>query len=445
MFIRSRRVFIDGKLRPACISIHSGKIGGIHSYTFMADSALDAGDWFVLPAAIDAHVHMREPEAPQKEDFTTGSMAALMGGVTSFLDMPCYRNPPTTTVGALTQKERLASTKSVADFGFHFGASADNDELIRRLQPPSVKAFLSETKSPLTLIGPALERHFSSYDPCKPLCVHCEDALMAESRALKLKGKTHEEINSIDVALSAVRKVAAMTRKYRRRVHFCHLTSAAEVNAAKSAAGRKDLPPVTLEVAPHHLFLSIEDLPRLGENGRVNPPLRSRREVAKLWKVLKKVDLISSDHAPHLPDEKKGGAPGFPGVQTMFPLLLHAVVGGKLKIEEAVRMACTGPADAFTLHRKGRIVVGNDADLVIFNPADSWTVALADLRSKAGWSPYEGWRLRGKILGVFLRGEQVVWDNDVLVKPGFGKPLQRTDSVGQTRLDLRRHAKERQI
>jgi dihydroorotase len=450
MFIRSKRVFIDGKLRPACIAIHSGRIGGIHPYTYMAENSLDAGQWLVLPGAVDVHTHMREPEAPHKEDFHSGSAAALAGGVTTFLDMPCYNHPPTTTVGALTEKERLAGAKSVADFGFHFGASIDNVDLVRRFQPPSIKAFTSDTNSPLSLSPSGLERHFSGYHPVKPICVHCEDRELIDARTSQFK--EHEKIRSPAVALQSVKRVNALARKYKRRVHFCHLTTGPEVQAAKLGAALMPVPPSskqkpcsmhTVEVAPHHLFLTTGDLPRLKGWGMVNPPLRDRAAVATLWRNLKKVDCIASDHAPHLPDDKNAGAAGFPGVQTMIPLLLHAVQGGKLPLEEAVRLFSSGPARAFDLQRKGRIAVGYDADLMVFNPTDHWNVSLSDLRSKAGWSPYEGWRLRGRILGVFLRGEQAYWDNEMLVKPGFGKPVQRGHSIGAERLDLRKHAKER--
>ena len=449
MFIRSKRVFIDGKLKPACLSIHTGRIGGIHAYTYMKEDALDAGDWMILPGAIDAHVHMREPESSHKEDFATGSTAAIAGGVTTFLDMPCYKNPCTATVGAITEKERLAESKSLCDFGFHFGATNDNTDLVKRLNPSSLKAFTCETHSKLTLKPSGVERHFGSFDKNKPICMHCEDQKTIEKNTIKTND--YEKIRNPASALAAVKAVNKLAKKFKRRVHFCHLTTAAEVVAAKinnsfikGPDGKSTKRPMlTCEVSPHHLFLSTSDLDKLRSLSNVNPPLRTKAEVAKLWKVINKIDMVASDHAPHLLSEKDSGAPGYPGIQTMVPLMLHAVLGKKLKIEQAVKMFATNPASAFTIHRKGKIAPGYDADLIIFNPQDSWTISPNELYSKCGWSPYEGWTLRGKILGTFLRGEQVYWDGEILVKPGFGHAVQRRAQVGSERLVLRKHSKER--
>lgn len=449
MFIRSTRVFVDGKLRPACLSIHTGRIGGVHSYTYMKEEALDAGDWLILPAAIDVHTHMREPESPKKEDYTTGSQAAIAGGVTTFLDMPSYRNPATTTVGALTTKERLAAQKSVCDFGFHFGATDENSNLIKRLQPHSLKGFMPDTNSKLTLLKSGFERHFAAYAKHKPFLVHCEDPKIIEQNSKKYTEL--EKIRSPKAALEGVKYINAIARKFNRRVHFVHMTTAAELKAAKKGGGlieslQKGQPPSplhTTEVCTHHLFLSTSDLEKLRGYGAVNPPLRPRPEVAKLWNELKNVDCVATDHAPHLPEDKAQGAPGYPGIQTMLPLMLHAMQGKKIDIKDVVRLCCEGPAAAFTLHRKGKIAAGYDADLVVFDPKDSWHITADSLFSKAGWSPYEGWTLRGKILGTFLRGEQVYWDGEILAKPGYGERVQRMDQIGTERLVLRKHAKER--
>jgi dihydroorotase len=261
----------------------------------------------------------------------------------------------------------------------------------------------------------------------------------------------HDKAHPPKAAIDGVKKLNKLARKYLRRVHFCHMTTAAEVIAAKQ--GNKPLAIVaplgekrnifTCEVSPHHLFLSTSDLPKLKEMGICNPPLRQKAEVAKLWKCINNIDCIASDHAPHTMADKQKGAPGFPGVQTMIPLLLHAVLGKKLNISRAVELFSQGPARDFTMFRKGRIAPGYDADLIMFDTHQNWKVSASDLYSKAGWSPYEGWCLRGKILGTFVRGEQAYWDGEILVRPGYGERAQRTAQIGTERLVLRKHSKER--
>lgn len=405
MIIRSKRIFIEGKLKPAALVIVSGRISAIKNYTYEERHGLDLGDLMLLPGAIDAHVHFRDPEAVHKEDFATGSMAAIAGGVTSIMDMPNYSNPPTTTVGAYLQKERIASSAARCDFALHFGGTNDNADLASRFSPPTLKVFMSDTHSPLTVTESGLERHFISFNPKKPVLVHCEDAKLIDMR--KAKYQKHEEVRDASVAVSAVKRAAAMGKKYARRVHFCHLSTAGELKAAKIWKG------ASAEVTPHHLFLDKSDIERLKGWGNVNPPLRSKADVAALWKALKSADCIASDHAPHGVRDKDSGASGFPGVQTMVPLVLDAVQGGKMKLPEAIRLLCTGPAQAMGIKGKGQIAIGFDADLVVFDPKKKWNIAEADLYSKCGWSPYTGRQLRGRIEGVFLRGEEAVISNQV--------------------------------
>ncbi|MFN3909981.1 MAG: dihydroorotase, partial [Candidatus Anstonellaceae archaeon] len=390
---------------------------------------------------------MREPEAIEKEDFASGSASAIAGGVCSYLDMPCYLSPPTTTVGALSEKERLASAKSFCDFGFHFGATEKNLELIKKLQPPSLKAFLAETNSPLTLSEFELEKHFAFYFKYFPILVHCEDQKIIKKN--KKIYREHHKIRSIEAALSAVKKVNRLARKYKRRVHFCHLSSAIEVKTAKS--GNKKFPKdadilypnyMSCEVATHHLFLSIKDIKRFGNFANVNPPLRSEKEVAKLWKKLKIVDCVVSDHAPHTLEEKEKGAFGFAGVQTLVPLMMDAVLNKKLSLKDAVRLFSSGPARVFNIYNKGEIAKNYFADFIIFDPKAKWLIKEEDLYSKADWSPYLGKELKGRVIGTMVRGQMAYWEGKILVKEGYGKPLIRTKKIGQLPLFLKKHSKE---
>ncbi len=430
MIIRSKRVFLGGTPKPAALVIVAGRISEIRSYTYEKRRGLDLGDLMLLPAAIDVHVHFRDPEARHKEDFSSGSQAALAGGVTSIMDMPNYANPPTTTVGAYLEKERIAAASSRCDFSLHFGATNDNFDLVQRFSPHTLKMFLSETHSPLTVTERGLERHFSYFPKSKPILVHCEDQEMMDQRQGKYK--KHEEIRNSQVALSAVKKVSEIAKKYgKRRVHFCHLTSGAEVRAAKS------WPLASAEVAPHHLFLSVADLERLKGWGNANPPLRSKAEVASLWKALPNVDCMASDHAPHTPMDKDGGASGFPGVQTMVPLMLDAVISKKITLSTAMRLLSSGPAKAFGIIGKGRIAAGCDADFIAFDPGRKWAVTASTLYSKCGWSPYEGRQLRGRIEAVFLRGQEAVAENEMQAGAGAGRKIKFEESPFERKFSAR--------
>ncbi|MEM4137509.1 MAG: dihydroorotase [Candidatus Anstonellaceae archaeon] len=448
MIIKSRRVFIKNKLVPASIKILSEKIQEIRSYSYTdGNEVMDFNDMIILPGGIDGHVHFREPENTAKEDFLTGSAGAIAGGVCSILDMPCYNSPPTITIGALTEKEQIAAKKSFCDFGFHFGASATNIELIKKLKPPSLKAFLTKTNSPLTLTEEELKRHFLAYPAELPFLVHCEDQKTIDKN--KQKYREHHKIRSVLAALIAVKKVNALGRAIKRRIHFCHLTTASEIVEAKKGNKKfsKEIDGLyqhyfSCEVSPHHLFLSTADFKQLGPYSNVNPPLREKREVEKLWKKLKYVDCIASDHAPHTLEEKENGASGFPEVQTTIPLLLDAVLNKRIQLSEAVRLFAQGPAKVFNIYCRGEIKEGNYADLIVFDPKSSWQIKEGDLYTKSGWSPYLKRTLRGKIYSTFLRGQQVYLEDRIIVKPGIGKPLIRTKQIGQLPLFLKKHSKE---
>jgi dihydroorotase len=448
MYVKSKRVFINNKLLPACIYVLSNKIESIHSYSYKPnDYVFDFADNIILPAGIDGHVHFREPEAPEKEDFYSGSASAIAGGVSVFLDMPCYHSPPTTTVGALAEKERLAYKNSLCDFGFHFGATDTNVDLIKKLQPPSLKAFLAETNSPLTLSDVGLEKHFTSFNPNNIFLIHCEDESVIQKN--KSLYKEHYKIRSLEAALSGIKKVKKLYSKFKRRIHFCHLTTSKEIELAKKDNKKiKDNPNlfpnyISCEVATHHLFLSIKDAKELGNLANVNPPLRSEKEVALLWKKLNKIDCIVSDHAPHTFEQKQAGASGFIGVQTLIPLLLDAVLQRRLSLENAVRLFSSGPAQVFNIYKKGKIAPGYDADFFVFDPSASWKIKEGDLFSKSGWSPYLGRVLKGKIIATFLRGQNVYYEGKILAKPGYGKPVIRSlSSSNSPSIFFKKHSKE---
>ncbi len=395
-------LFSEGKIR---------KIGKV-------ETSLDAKGLLLFPGLIDPHVHLRDPGSPHKEDFFTGTCAALAGGFTTVMDMPEYSSPPTITQKALREKEELASRKAVCDFHIRMGASGNNFEEIRKASPTSLKFFTAETNSPLTITDySVISRHFSEFPRAKPICVHAEDQGVIDT--LSKKYSDYPRIRGPLASAFALAKILALQKETNRRVHICHISTGLELELLKDAGKG-----VTWETTPHHLFMDTRDYSRLGAFAKTNPPLRSPQDRAALWKNLDRLEMIGTDHAPHTKEEKESGSPpsGIPGLETAFPLLLDACLKGKMRISRLSELCSRNPAKAFNLKSKGELALGFDADFVLVNPNETTTIRGDSLFTKCKWSPFEGRKLKGRIKRVFLRGTEVYRDGEgILAKPGYGK------------------------
>ncbi len=427
MIIKNARIVSPGGIREANIYATNERITRITKTTNENDEEIiDANGMLVLPGLIDVHVHLRDPGATHKEDFFTGTCAALAGGYTTVLDMP-NNNPPTTTVKTLREKEKIAAEKTVCDYDFHFGAEKDNFEEIIKAGPRSLKLFMgSSTGNLLTDKMGDIERHFKNFPEKKPICIHAED----EERITLLKNKyaledarIHGVIRDELAALVAVEKALNVLEHCPRRIHFCHVTSGKEVQLIRS----RKWATVSCEASPHHLFLSEKTIEKLGNYAKVNPPLRSEKTRKELWRELDGVDMIASDHAPHTISEKQkpyAEAPsGVPGLETTLPLLLNAVNEKKLSIERVVEMCCSNPANAFKLKDKGEIAAGKHADFTLVDMKKTHKLTGEKLFTKCGWTPYEGMKVKGRVEKVILRGE-LAYDAEthlIYAKKGSGK------------------------
>lgn len=376
---------------------------------------VDATGLCILPGAIDAHVHFRDPEDTSKEDFSTGSASALAGGVTTIMDMPNYRGPPTTTLEAYRSKLLLASKKSRCDYQLRFGASETNQKEAAESGAPQLKIFLTDTRSDVRCSKEAAVAHFKSFPKQKPVCVHAEDRSRIEERETKYHA--HEKIRDKISSQIACGFVLREAGKLNRRIHICHLTTGLEIEMVRR------YPNATYEVNPAHLFLSTADIKRLGRIGKINPPLRDKPEVAALWRNLNDDTIIASDHAPHLLSHKAEGAPGYPGVGTMLPLMLQAVHEKRITLQHAVRMCSCNPAQAFSLSGKCIFEPNADADLVLVDMKKAWKITAENRLSKCGWTPFEGKEVHGKIEKVYLRGKLAYDGESVISKPGNGKEV----------------------
>ncbi len=436
--IKNSKLVLSDKIFKGGIVIKGGKITDIKRDSELpSGKALNAMGNYIIPGLIDVHVHLREPGACSKEDWSTGSMAAAAGGVTTVLDMPNNR-PSTTTTELLEKKRRIAESKSIVDYGFHFGASMDNIGELKKIKDiASVKFYMSSTTGNL-LIG----NYDVFLEELRVLAgrnllstVHAEDNKMVEYWTDKLMktGRTdpmvYAESRPEVCAVEAAGKAISLSRVAGARLHLCHISTKKEVELLEinkkillrkiltrnTSYHDKNIQPLTAEATPHHLFLTKRDMKKLGNFAKTNPPLRSRRDQNALWEGIRDgiIDIIATDHAPHLPESKKidvwNSSAGVPGLETMLPLLLNEVNNGNLRINKLVHLTSENPARIFGINNKGKIERGYDADLVIIDLKKETEIRNEKLFTKCRWSPFNGWRLRGSVLKTIVRGN-VVFD-----------------------------------
>lgn len=416
--VKNGRVYFDGRLQNVDLWTRAGKIASLGG-THQAEETIDARGKIVFPGAIDLHVHFRDPGYTQKEDWETGSTSAVAGGVTTVVDQP-NTNPPTWDGRSYKLKLEIAERRSVVDFCLNggpgqvkrlaaLGAAAigeiftydHEDEDLRRVLNETAKAGLLPT-------------------------IHAEDRDVIRENTVPLREMREPELYSLArpnmAEAKAIEKVLAMTD----RAHICHLSTAEGLDLVRASKrkGKK----VSCEVAPHHLLFTKRDWRRQGTFLKMNPPLRDFRDKDALWEGLRKgnIDIIASDHAPHLPEEKRDeiwdAPPGVPGVETMLPLMLMAVRSNLISLDRMVDALSRRPAEIFGLSSKGRIAEGMDADLTIIDPRAACDIRADRLHSGAEWTPYEGRRAIFPEV-TMIRGEVVYMDGELFAKPGFGKNL----------------------
>jgi dihydroorotase len=421
-FIANGWIVKETTAAPVNILIKNGRISAVGPDVAPSgdEQMVDAGGLLVLPGLVDLHVHLREPGGEHKEDIASGTRAALAGGVTTVLAMP-NTLPPITDRASLSDAIRRANQRAVCDFGFFIGATPKNAlEAAEQSQAVGLKMYMgSSTGSLLVNEFAAQFNHFHHYPADRPLAVHAED-----ETAIQWFERQGQRRPPLCAALDTARALT-LAEHLGRRLHICHLSTAHELELVRAAKARGVR--VTCEVTPHHLFLTNEIEWRMGPLVKMNPPLRSPNDRAALWKHLAWVDAVATDHAPHTLEEKQvglAGAPaGVPGLETMLPLLLTAASEGQLLLSDIVRLTSKGPARIFGLARKGNIAPGYDADLVLVDPEKRWTIQSDRLLTKCGWTPFDGWRVKGRVERVYLRGSLVYADGEVLADPGYGKPV----------------------
>ncbi|GGK74030.1 dihydroorotase [Mangrovihabitans endophyticus] len=426
---------IEGRLvtpqgvRPGRVLIEHGRIAAVDDLTTPVPPGVPvvaARDAYVLPGLIDPHVHFRTPGLTHKEDWGHGSRAAVAGGVTTVMDMPNTR-PASFTAKALIDKAALIEGRSLVDFAFHIGVDPEHPEALADLDTGtarSAKIFMAgHHTAPAVLSDPAaLDTAFAAAARSGVRVVlHAEDGglfdLLDAWWGEPGGYRDYEARRPRTGGIAAVAKVIELVRRHGTAAHVLHLSSAEEADlvCAAQAAGL----PVTFELTGHHLSFTDADTCRVGARTRLAPAIRGVRDQDRLWRAVfgEQAATLGSDHAPHTVAEKTRSVadspPGLPGVQELATAVWTGMrrrapeEDADAAIGRLVRLMASGPADLFGLPGKGRITPGADADLVLFAPDDTWMFSAAQVRSKCGWSAYEGWTMTGRVRRTFRRGEQV--------------------------------------
>jgi dihydroorotase len=351
-------------------------------------------------------------------------------GVTTVLDMP-NTDPPTVDRATAEAKLALAAERSVANFGIWVGAAGNNNKAINDLWDDGVvcgtKLFLAHSTGNMALDDDAVDTLFLKTRGL--VGVHAEDQRILD-KAHKAHAKQprpeHNDVRPPTAAAEAVTRLVRLVRETGRSVHICHLSTAAELNILEPHFG--DLP-ITTEVSPHHLFLSVETFQGDKNLIKVNPPIRAELDRRALWTAVKRgrLSTFGSDHAPHTLEEKAQDywqAPaGIPGVETLFPLLMNAVKHGRMSLERLVEMCCEQPATIFKLKGKGKIKVGADADLLLFKEGETIKLKRDDLETRAGWSPFEGKEMGAPPVRVIVNGVTVARSGKLMDDLPAGRPV----------------------
>jgi dihydroorotase len=392
---------------------------------------IDASGLTLLPGVIDPQVHFREPGLEYKENLFTASCACAKGGVTSFLEMPNTR-PLTTTQQTLDDKLQRASQKCLVNYGFFIGATSENLADILSVSPtPGIKIFMGSMHGQLLVDTEAgLEAIFSQGS--RLIAVHAENQARINQRRQEFAGITdpaiHSQIQDNQAALEATQLALKLSRKYQRRLHILHMSTAEEAELL-----RQDKPSwVTCEVTPQHLLMNTSAYAKIGTLAQMNPPLRSHHDNEVLWQALRDgiIDFIATDHAPHTLEEKAQPYPkspsGMPGVETSLALMLTAAMDGKCTVAQVVNWMSTAVAKAYGIANKGAIEPGYDADLVLVDLDNYRPVLRQELFSKCGWSPFEGWNLTGWAHTTIVGG-QIVYQDGILCTGVRGRALQFQD------------------
>jgi dihydroorotase len=435
LVLKNAKIFTFQGIVTGGLAVEKGKIVRLSKEPELprADEVVDAKGFLILPGLIDSHVHLRDMELSYKEDFYTGTCAAAAGGITTVIDMP-NTVPRTSSLKALREKKEEARKKIVVNAAFYAGFPSRLNE-VEKMGKEGIVGFKIYPHDPLEEIDWKNEEQALSYLKAAaknnlPVSIHPDDLETINKLQSELK---QQKLSDIEVFLSshpattekkAIVKFAEWGIKTGCHIHVCHVSSRESLDAVKEEQSRGAK--LTCETTPHHLLLTEEEIKKQSTFAKVLPPLRTQNDNIALWAALLEgmINTLASDHAPHSLSEKEKPfqeAPsGFPGLETLLPLMLTKVAHGDLRLEKLVELTSSSPAKIFKLANKGMLLQGYDADMVLVDLKEKWKIDPEKFYSKSKFSPFKGWRVVGKARMTFIKGLCVMSDEQIIASRGIG-------------------------
>ena len=438
--IENAHIVNEGRVFKGAVLVKNDIIDSIYKGEVPAQvrekaEVIDASDCYLMPGVIDDHVHFRDPGMTEKADFYTESKAALAGGVTSVMDMP-NTNPSTVSLAAWEEKMAMIGEKSLVNYSCYLGASNTNLDEVLEADPTKVcgiKLFIgSSTGNLLVDDATAMENFFKQVKTL--VAVHTEDNAIIAANVARLKAeygddlpvRLHPVIRSHEACYKATSFAVDMARKYKTRLHVLHIST------EKELALFEDKPlaekHITAETCPQYLWFDAADFDKLGARIKCNPAIKNEADKKALLKAVasNKIDVIGTDHAPHLLSQKEGNAltavSGMPGIQYSLPLMLTLAKRGFFSVEQVVDKMCHNPARLYRMEKRGFIRKGYKADLVVVRRSTPTKITASDVLSKCGWSPYEGVELPVSVAYTFVNGRPV-YSNGTIDETTKGEAL----------------------
>ena len=435
------KAYVGNRVVGCCIAIDNGRIFRIAKEPNMprAERKINLKSRLVLPGLIDAHVHLRDERKAYKEDFYSGTAAAAAGGFATVLDMP-NNDPVTMSAKALQNRMKIAQSRILTNVGFFSEFPKDLKEIEHIVGEGAVafKLYMAEQIGGLNISeDDAILAAFKILSKVSvPVAVHAEDKNLLETAKRKLTSAGRNgvdafvEAHSEDVEAKAVERLLGIAKRAGTRVHFCHISSRKGLHTIRAA--KSSGMPVTCETTPHNLLLSVDDLAETGSVALTVPPVRDKKQIEALWAGARNgsIDIIASDHAAHTLAEKKTrnvweAKTGIPGLETTLPLLLTEVKRGRLSIAKLVRLMSEKPAEIFGLKDRGSLKEGNPADMTVVDLDIENEIDSSEFRSKAKYSPFNGWKVTGKAVKTFVCGQLVMDEGQIVANAGSGHLIRR--------------------